>query len=269
MKYAKDFRAAARDALRGKWLPAVLVAFVAGLLGVSSGIISHGGSVDINSSSSVQLSETQLTDFWLQYRFVLIAAIVLLVIWTIVIVVISGAVRLGYCGYFLKLADGEDVSFRELFSQFHRLGAGFCMNFLVSLFIGLWSMLFVIPGIVKSYSYAMTPYIMLEHPELGACEAITKSRRIMDGNKGRLFCLGLSFIGWGILCAVPAGIGSIIAVTVYELSGSMGALLWMLPFGVITIVGSLFLCVYQEAAFADFYRSISGTANKEPEYLPE
>lgn len=77
------------------------------------------------------------------------------------------------------------------------------MKFLQGLYIALWSLLLVIPGIVKTYSYAMTPYIMSEHPSLTANEAITESRRIMNGNKWRLFCLDFSFIGWELLCSVP------------------------------------------------------------------
>ena len=74
---------------------------------------------------------------------------------------------------------------------------------LQGLYVALWSLLLVIPGIVKSYSYAMAPYIMAEHPALTANEAITESRRIMDGNKWRLFCLDFSFIGWELLCVLP------------------------------------------------------------------
>ena len=72
--------------------------------------------------------------------------------------------------------------------------------------------LLVIPGIVKTYSYAMTPYIMSEHPSLTANEAITESRRIMDGNKWRLFCLDFSFIGWELLCSLPLYAGGFLVL---------------------------------------------------------
>ena len=79
--------------------------------------------------------------------------------------------------------------------------------FLMSVFILLWSMLFVIPGIIKTFSYAMTPYILDEHPELSANDAIDRSRAMMKGHKFDLFWLLLSFIGWGILCVFTLGIG--------------------------------------------------------------
>ena len=79
--------------------------------------------------------------------------------------------------------------------------------FLMGLFITLWSFLFIIPGIIKSFSYAMTPYILEEHPELSAYDAIQRSRKMMKGHKFDLFYLYLTFIGWFILCIFTAGIG--------------------------------------------------------------
>jgi uncharacterized membrane protein len=79
--------------------------------------------------------------------------------------------------------------------------------FLVMLFTFLWSLLFIIPGIVKCFSYSMTPFILEEHPELSANEAIDHSRAMMKGHKFDLFWLLLSFIGWGFLCLFTFGIG--------------------------------------------------------------
>ena len=79
--------------------------------------------------------------------------------------------------------------------------------FLVMLFTFLWSLLFIIPGIVKCFSYSMTPFILEEHPELGANEAIDHSRAMMKGHKFDLFWLILSFFGWGFLCLFTFGIG--------------------------------------------------------------
>ena len=73
--------------------------------------------------------------------------------------------------------------------------------------IGLWSLLFLIPGIIKGFSYAMTPFILEENPELGTQQAIHRSRMMMRGHKFDLFWLYLSFIGWGILCIFTFGIG--------------------------------------------------------------
>ena len=81
--------------------------------------------------------------------------------------------------------------------------------FLMYIFIVLWSFLFIIPGIIKIFSYAMTPYILEENPELSANEAIDRSRAMMKGHKFDLFWLFLSFIGWFILSLLTLGIGGL------------------------------------------------------------
>ncbi|MBO7575052.1 MAG: DUF975 family protein [Bacteroidales bacterium] len=79
--------------------------------------------------------------------------------------------------------------------------------FLMELKVFLWSLLFLIPGIIMSFSYAMTPYILEEHPEIGAWDASTRSKEIMTGHRFDLFWLYLSFIGWAVLCILTFGIG--------------------------------------------------------------
>jgi uncharacterized membrane protein len=98
----------------------------------------------------------------------------------------------------------------------------------------------------------MTPYILSEHPEMSPNEAITASRKMMDGNKFRLFCLNLSFIGWSLLCALPATI-ALIPLFVGDI------MIFLFPLILVTIVGNLFLNTYIEAAQAAFYREVSGT----------
>ena len=258
MKCAADFRAIARDALRGRWPIAVVTGFVASLMG--AGIASGSGSSIGNSDShSDVMHHIQNTELWPQISGIVLVGIVMLVIWLIITLIIGGAGKLGYAIFNLKLVDKKDVSFSDLFSQFHRLGDGFCMNFLMGLYTLLWTMLFIVPGIIKTFSYAMTPYILAENPGMTATEAITQSRRIMDGNKWRLFCLSFSFIGWSLLCAVPTLIVLGIVSGVAFSTGSLAVFLWMIPASIPTFIGTLFLNPYQEAAYAAFYRDISAT----------
>lgn len=267
MKYAADFRAEARNALRGKWLVAILTGLVASLIGAS--IATAGSSANYNSnndSTGTLLREIPMT---VQFRSIILGALVALVIWLIIAIIISGAGKLGYAMFNLKLVDEKKAEFKDLFSQFHRLGDGFCMNFLVGLYTLLWTLLFVIPGLIKTYSYAMTPYILAENPGMTASDAITKSRRIMDGNKWRLFCLSISFIGWGLLCVAPALIATGIVAGIAIQTRSILVFFWIIPLSIPTGVGMLFLHPYQEAAWAAFYRDISGTAVARDSVLPE
>ena len=269
MKYAADFRADAREALRGRWPIAILTGFVASLIGAHIATSGGGSSNSNNDSTRAVVRDFQATEFWLQYRTLIIAAIVLLVIWLIVTIVIGGAGKLGYATFNLKLVDNKDVALADLFSQFHRLGDGFCMNFLMGLYTLLWMLLFIIPGLIKTYSYAMTPYILAENPGMAATDAITESRRIMDGNKWRLFCLGFSFIGWGLLCAAPTLIALFIVSRIAIETQSLAVLLWIIPASIPSYIGSLFLTPYQEAAWAAFYRDVSGTIVAPKAALPE
>ena len=230
MKYASDFRAQARAALRGKWIMAAIVGFIASLLG---GTIATSGSSSGTSSfgdDGENLKEFFHSEFWLEYSGIIITIgvilLIFILIWSLALAVVSGAAKLGYARYNLHLIDGETASLSDLLSRFHRLPDGFLMELLRGLYLLLWGLLFIIPAIIKSYSYAMTPYILSENPQMSANDAITASRRLMDGNKWRLFCMGFSFIGWDILCGFTMGIGY------------------------------LFLNPYRAAATAAFYREI-------------
>jgi uncharacterized membrane protein len=110
----------------------------------------------------------------------------------------------GIAAFYLSVVRAGDIQFSTLFSaSFEGFAKKLGTMWLQILYIFLWSLLFWIPGLVKSYSYAMTEYILLDNPELTANEAITKSREMMDGYKWKLFVLELSFIGWRILCMIP------------------------------------------------------------------
>ena len=214
---SSDIRYRARQDLAGKWGVAILAGFLAALLGglVSS---SGGGNIDLDQQEIARLPDILKT-------YLLIAASIGAVMGTITLIV-GGTVELGYSKFLLKMHDGEDAKVEDLFSQFHRFGDGFCQRLLRALFVALWSVLFVIPGIVASLKYAMTPFILAENPGMTASEAITASKELMDGHKADLFFLQLSFIGWAILNVFTLGIGS----------------LWLVP--------------YINASYAAFYRSI-------------
>ena len=253
MLLSTDFRAMARDALRGKWRSAALVSLLAGLLGAN---IFGNSSVSSGSSFGTEAQTFFQSSLWLNYRIFFIIGGGVLVLYFLVLLVIGGAATLGYARYNLNLVDHQDARVDDLFSQFHRLGQGFCMQFFRWLFAFLWALLFIIPGIIAEYSYAMTPYILLENPEMTAREAIAASKELMKGNKFRLFCLELSFIGWSFLCSLPflffasiSGIAAIFHAAVpFSLLSAAGF--------VVSAVCMFFLNAYTQAAAAAFYREI-------------
>ena len=209
------FRARAREVLRGNWGISVGAAALAYLLG---GIMVGGGFFpDLESDLAKTLGLSyEMPGFTVQIRSLL----------GLLGFVIGGTVQLGYSKFLLSQHDGQPYEIRGLFSQFHRFTDGFVQNFLRSLYVTLWTLVFIIPGIMASYSYAMTPFLMAENPDLTASQAISLSKDMMDGHKGELFALDLSFIGWALLCVLTLNIGS------------------------------LFLNPYQNAAYAAFYREL-------------
>ncbi len=230
MLKAADFRKIARDGLKGNWLLAVGAGLIATILGGSIHS-SNGGSSGRGSVDETTIQQT-IDGFTADptipaFLFAALAMVsIMLIIYLLVMLVIGGAVSLGYARFNLNLINRTGPDIKDVFSEMRRFKAGFVMQFLRGLYVFLWSLLFIIPGIIASYSYAMTPYILMENPDMTASQAIAASKELMKGNKWRLFCLGFSFIGWSLLCAVTLGIGM------------------------------LFLRPYMEAAGAAFYREI-------------
>ena len=122
-----------------------------------------------------------------------------------------------YCNL-VAFSDGQKPQIGDMFTEgfnskyyLRRVGGMAWM----SLFIFLWSLLFIIPGIIKAYSYTMTPYILAKYPEIPAKEALKLSMKIMNGRKMEFFILQLSFVGWAILSGLTFGLLAIFYVVPY------------------------------------------------------
>lgn len=186
MKTAKEYRAESKAALSGQWGMAILTYVIYGCI--------------VGALSSTGIGS----------------------------ILLGGALMCGMAYVMTGIYRGRRIQIGDLFAGFSipSFVATIGLYVKMIIFIFLWSMLFVIPGIVKAYSYAMAPYIMMDHPEMTGGEAITASKQLMAGKKWSLFCLQLSFIGWILLCILTLGILT----------------LWVAP--------------WMEAANAAFYESI-------------
>lgn len=229
MLVAQDFRDRARAALSGNWALAVGTGFVASLLGAYTAFGSGGGSSSGSSTSEEDmeyLASSVPEEVMIAIVAVLAVIAIVAVVYAIIMFIIGGPITLGYVKFNLNLVRGQNPQFRDLFTQFGRLGESLVMQLLRGIFIFLWTLLLIVPGVIASLSYAMAPYILYENPGMSGYEAIQQSKALMDGNKWRLFCLNFSFIGWSLLCILTCGIG----------------IFWLRP--------------YQEAAYAIFYEEI-------------
>ena len=122
---------------------------------------------------------------------------------------VIGPMGYGLSYVFLKQArDGEEMNMGDLFNGFSEdFGGTFLLGLMTSIFVFLWALLFIIPGIIMSFAYSMAFYIKVDHPEYDWRQCIDESKSMMKGNKWRLFCLDLSFIGWWFVCIFTCGIG--------------------------------------------------------------
>lgn len=246
MKIAEDFRRIARNALTNKWFIAVAVGLVASILGGISGggpefkVNIDGSNISMNFNVAGQTIKSIGTNGGVDSEvgaFILASLPIIIIasLFAAVIYFVLGSfIGVGYAKFNLNLVDKKNAAFETLFEYFSHWKTTTIARLLRVLYVFLWSLLFIIPGIVAGFSYAMTDYILAEDPELTADEAISQSKSIMMGNKWRFFCLQFSFIGWDILATLAFGIGH----------------LWLTP--------------YKQAAYAAFYREVSGT-----EFYPE
>ena len=121
---------------------------------------------------------------------------------------------------FLALANGTLPEFKNIFDIFKNTnlcGNALLLEILISVFTFLWSLLLIVPGIIKGLSYSMAPYILAEKEYyISSSDAIKESMEMMEGHKMDLFVLSLSFIGWFLLCGITCGIASIYVIPYYR-----------------------------------------------------
>ena len=124
----------------------------------------------------------------------------------IAVLLVSLPLAYGFTIMLLNVVRGSDVQLDTMGEGFKDYGRILGTMLLSSVYQFLWMLLLIIPGIIKGYSYALTPYLLKDHPELKFNAAIEESMRLMSGNKMRLFLLDLSFIGWFLLGLITFGI---------------------------------------------------------------
>lgn len=141
---------------------------------------------------------------------------------------ISGPMALGIAIFSLSISRNQEPALEQIFKGFNNFGTSLGAYLLMVLFILLWMLLLIIPGIIAAISYSMTFYILADDNSIGPMDAIDKSKKMMDGYKWKYFCLGLRFLGWALLCILTLGIG----------------LLWLIP--------------YMQVSMAKFYDDVKG-----------
>ena len=196
----KELRAFAREQLKGRWGNPVLGTFI--------------------------------------YIFLFILVSSIPIVGGIISFILTGPLFLGLMTFFLNFKRGKNPKIEEIFYGFKYFGSALLLNFLIVIFILLWALLLIIPGIIACLKYSMAYFVLSDNPNIGAKEAIEKSKAPMEGKKSQLFLLWLSFIGWGLCCILTLGIG----------------FLWLLPYINVSMVN-----FYENLIKVPFDKSADGT----------
>ena len=188
MKTNQDYKNAALAALKGNWAPVIVATIIYFVITIIVSLMSE--LYDPETSAGA------------------VAGVAILG-WLVLSLFASIPLGVGYYNSLnLLLVEGDNQVTNNMF----KIGYGNLLRnvggmLLVGIFTFLWTMLLIIPGIIKSLAYSMTPFILKDYPELSANQAINLSMKMMEGRKFDLFYLYLSFIGWGILAIFTLGIG--------------------------------------------------------------
>ena len=146
-----------------------------------------------------------------------VVVLVMMALGVVLDIFVFNALEVG-CKRYMTIARNVKPQFGEMAFAFKNCyGNVIKTMFLVDLYTFLWSLLFVIPGIIKSYEYRMVPYLMAEYPDMASSEAFRISREMMAGNKWETFVLDLSFIGWNILSVITFGLVGIFYAGPYQM----------------------------------------------------
>ncbi|KAA0546116.1 DUF975 family protein [Bacillus sp. BGMRC 2118] len=212
-----EVKSQARAALRGKWGLAVGTAFLIGLI---ANVVPSLVEVFLGGGFGNYINQEETT----------VAGSIGSLIASILLIPLG----IGLYWFFLRLVRDENPTLGSVFEVYADLKVSLKLivtSIVVGIFVFLWSLLLIIPGIIKGLAYSQAFYILKDKPEYGTLQAITESRKLMDGYKWKYFLLQLSFIGWILLSILTLGIG----------------LLWVIP--------------YMNASYAAFYQNLVNTNN--------
>ena len=207
MLTSKELRVKAWNSLKGKYWRAFLVILVLGLLA------SGGTSLQTSSQTlteTINLVDPSEMDETMELGAAVVGTIAtaMAVVGMAISLFVGNAADVGQAHYFILNTDSKP-SFADAFYGFKvKYLRNIGTLLLVGIKLALWSLLLVVPGIIKSFEYAIIPYILADDPEISSKEAFRKAKEMMMGNKWRLFKLNLSFFGWFVLCVVTCGLGT-------------------------------------------------------------
>ena len=259
---SSNLRALGRNALAGKWQSAIIAVIVYTLcVQLPPAILNTLFGIDMGELYSMNMGYSYNVGVD-SYSTVYNSMPAYSPLSGIYALLVTGAMDLGLTLFFLAMFRRQIVGIGDVFLGFERYGKALGLFLFQGLFILLWSLLFIVPGIIAAIRYSQAFFILADDPNKGIRQCMDESKMMMRGNKAKYFCLSLSFIGWGILASIPAGVLSGISEALY-LSGFMTVLF--------DIVGALCMApviAYIYSTQAGFYEILAGHLIKETQPAP-
>ena len=258
---SSNLRALGRNALAGKWQKAIIAVIVyllclqvpPAILDALFGInVMDFYSTNPGYTYNISMGVDTYSSYMPSYSF-------LSGIYTLLV---TGAMELGITLFFLAMFRRQIVGIGDVFLGFERFGKALGLFLFQALFTTLWTLLFIVPGIIAAIRYSQAFYILADDPNKGIRQCMNESKMMMRGNKAKFFCMVISFIGWALLAAIPGSILTTLAEELY-LSDFITVLF--------SIIGGLCMApviAYMNSTQTGFYEILAGHLIKETQPAP-
>lgn len=259
MIYNFNLKEKATKSLKGKWFDVTLTVFIFSLILAIAGIVynlltetlrEQAFLLEEQMASIMPFESQENLELYNSLFSKYISVLANLSIYSLITAfgtLIFNAFTMTITSIYMIVANGGEYKIRDLKSRIKSIKDSFLLNVLITLKLIPWFLLFVIPGIIKSFSYALSNYIKIENPEYGYRRAIKESEMIMNGNKRNLFVFYLSFIGWYLL----ESIAQTFVITMIPTSG-----FWTILVELLLLAISMPLKVYVGVSTVNFYNVV-------------
>lgn len=261
---SKNLRALGRNALAGKWKVAILAVVVYELCVMAPPEILNalfGTKMDLY---SLMYGTGVTMDSYLYSSGMYSSMPSHSFLSDVYTLLVTGAFALGISIFFLAAFRRQIVRVSDIFLGFERFGKALGLMLFQTLFIVLWGLLFIVPGVIAAIRYSQAFFILADDPSKGIRQCMDESKMMMKGNKAKYFCLSISFIGWVLLTVLPMSIFLTVAFTVIWYPSAAVEI-------VLDIIAYLFIVpvtVYMYSTYAGFYEILAGHLIKETEPAP-
>ncbi|MBR2729771.1 MAG: DUF975 family protein [Lachnospiraceae bacterium] len=211
----QELKGIGKTALKANYWKSVIAAFLLALL--AGGVYTSSRSQSIEMDVTPESLQQGMQSIPLEAIALISGALLIILLIALVLkIFFFNPLKVGCFSFFRKNVTDPGTKLDMILSGFSQYGRTFVTLFLSDLYVFLWCLLLVIPGLMKAYSYRLVPYILADDPELSPREVLEKSQQMMDGQRWNAFVYDLSFLGWEILGVLTFGVVNLLWTNPYK-----------------------------------------------------